>query len=92
MIYNIIYLSSFEKDVKKIDKVLKVKLKESIEKIKEYPEIGYLLTGDLQGFRSYHFKNNNVEYRIAYIIDDNNLVFIKFSKRENFYEELKRRL
>jgi len=89
--YNPVYLSSFEKDVKKVDKPLKIKIKESVNEILENPYCADELVGDLKGYLSYHFKLQNLEYRIAFKIDGNNVVFIKFGTRENFYEELKRR-
>ncbi len=92
MIYNPVYLSSFEKDVKRIDKPLRKKIKDAVDEILENPFSADELTGDLKGFLSYHFRLQSVYYRIAFKIDGNNIVFIKFGKRENFYEELKRRV
>jgi mRNA-degrading endonuclease RelE of RelBE toxin-antitoxin system len=46
------------------------------------------------GVYSYHLKYSGVDYRIAYTINDNELIvyFISAGTRENFYKTIKRRL
>jgi mRNA interferase RelE/StbE len=90
--YNPVYLPSFNREVKKIDKLLKKRVKEEVELLITDPSKGEELTGDLQGFQSYHLKYNQVQYRIAYKVEGEDIVFIKFGKRENFYKELKQRI
>jgi mRNA interferase RelE/StbE len=90
--YNPVYLSSFEKDVKKVDPPLKKKIKDAVYEVLKNPASANELTGELKGFSSYHFKFNRVDYRVAFRIDGKDIVFIKFGKRENFYDELKRRI
>ena len=76
-----------------IDKELKRKFREAIDRILEDPTLGTAKTGDLKGMHGYDFYYNKTNYELAYtIIRDNQgniVVIIMAGTRENFYEELK---
>ena len=89
------YHPQVKKDLKGLDKQVYIKVKtEFIFTILENPFHSEELFGNLAGIYSFHFKINKVEYRIAYFINEKNktLFFIKIGKRENFYEEIKKRI
>lgn len=54
------------------------------------PYAGEKLSGALHFLYSFHFKSENVEYRVAYTIDTKKeVIIIHFAHtRENFYEKL----
>lgn len=56
------------------------------------PFAGKKLSGVLHFLCSFHFKSQNVSYRVAYTIDlQKKLIVIHFAHtRENFYEKLRR--
>ena len=88
------YHPGVKKDLKKIDKPINLEIKNFyIPKILNDPYNSEELKGDLTGIRSYHFKQDNVNYRISYLIyDTENIVYIlMIRKRENFYKILRRR-
>jgi len=89
------YHPQVKKDLKKLDKSVKEKIKNKyIPEILENPESGVSLVGDLIGIRSYHFTYSKQQYRIAYFVDDDNkIIFIQMiAKRGDFYTLLKRRI
>jgi addiction module RelE/StbE family toxin len=89
------YHPKVKKDLKKIDKSIKSKVRDfHIPKILNDPYYADDLTGDLSGIWSYHFKKDKVQYRISYIINEvQKIVYIlMIGKRESFYEILRRRL
>ncbi|MEX0622076.1 MAG: type II toxin-antitoxin system RelE/ParE family toxin [Candidatus Woykebacteria bacterium] len=59
--------------------------------LEENPLAGEKLSGSLSFLYSFHFNYEDVQYRVAYTIDQNEkLVIIHFAdKRENFYEKLR---
>ena len=51
-----------------------------------------MLKGNLHNLYSYHFKENSVDYRIAYEIKDSRIIFYyMIAKRENFYKNIQLR-
>ncbi|KPA10860.1 Addiction module toxin, RelE/StbE [Candidatus Magnetomorum sp. HK-1] len=93
--YEIKFHPKVKKDLKKLDPSICKKIRtEHIPKIQIDPEIGNMLTGDLNGTHSYHFKIAKQTYRIAYIVDKiNKIIFVQMiGKRGNFYVLLKRRI
>ena len=91
--YEIAFQSSVEKDIKKLDRSVRDKVKDEVlNLIRENPEIGEELLGDLAGIRSFHFEHNRVQYRIACVVEDDIIYVLMVAKRENFYDVLKRRL
>ena len=87
------YRRSALKDIGKLEQSIK-KLNLVVEKIKEQPDLGSPLTGDLKGYYSYSCRFAGVSYRIVYSYDiDNSLVIIEMiGSRENIYETFKRRI
>lgn len=79
---------------KKYDELLKEKIKEESRKIAASPYSAKHLSPPLTGIFSHTFHYKNLEYRIAYRVNENkHLVEIVLVKsRENFYEVLKRML
>lgn len=89
------YHPQVKKDLKKLDKPIREKIKDKyIFDILEEPEIGIELVGDLNGIRSFHFFYSKQQYRIAYIVnEDEKIIFILMvAKRGDFYTLLKRRI
>ena len=95
MSYKDSYHPRVKSDLKKIDIGVAREIHDiHLEIILKKPYVSEELYGDLKGVRSYHFKKNKVDYRIAYSINENEKViyFLMIGKRENFYEILRRRL
>lgn len=95
MSYKDAYHPRVKSDVKRLDKsVARDIYSVHLSKILHAPRTGEKLYGDLEGVFSYHFRKNNVDYRIAYMIDDTaKIVYVvMIGKRESFYEILQRRL
>lgn len=92
--YELVVLNSASRQLKKFDKLIRVKLINELEKIAENPYIGELLKGDLATIYSYHLKITGAEYRIAYQIKEQKIVVVimQIGTRENFYEKLKMQL
>jgi mRNA interferase RelE/StbE len=91
----VIYLPAFENYIKKIkDKVLKEKIRDAINEIRENPNIGEAKKGDLSGIFCYDIYYQKTNYEIAYYLyhqEDGSVVVIMMAgTRENFYEALKR--
>lgn len=76
-------------DLKKIDKYVIKKIKNiHLNNILKNPYKFDTLKGKLSNLYSYHFKENSVEYRIAYEIKDDIVIFyFMIGKRENFYKK-----
>ena len=81
-------------DLKKLDKQIIKKIKNiHIQNIAKNPYNYPKLKGNLSNFFSYHFRENKVDYRIAYeIIDQNIVLYLIIAKRENFYNHLLKRI
>jgi addiction module RelE/StbE family toxin len=95
MSYRDTYHPKVKSDLKKLDKpVVREIYTEHLDRILNKPYSAEELSGDLDGVFSYHFRKNNVDYRIAYTADaEKKIVLVAMiGKRENFYEMLKRRL
>ena len=89
------YHPQVKKDLKKIDTPIRIKIKENvIPNILKNPAIGVSLTGNLNGIQTYHFTYVRQQYRIAYIVDENDkIVFIQMiAKRGDFYTLLRKRI
>ncbi len=80
-------------DLKKLDKGVVVSIREKhLDTILKDPYKNNKLKGSLSLLYSYHFKENATEYRIAYEIIDNEILFyLMIAKRENFYKKIKTR-
>jgi len=89
------YHPRVKRDLRKIDKAVESEVKDHhIPRILHDPCLADELTGDLAGIRSYHFKKGKVQYRISYIVDEEQKIvyILMIGKRESFYEILRRRL
>jgi len=95
-VYKEKYHPQVKKDIKKLDKpLIKEILNKHLQIILENPiTVCDQLIGDLSGIYSYHFKFNRIHYRIAYIINEieQQIYILSISKRESFYQILKRRI
>ena len=91
--YKLTYSPAAIKYIKKIrNKSLKAELKRAIDDIANDPYIGEAKMGDLQGIFGYDVYYDSVNYEIAYIIREKEILvtIIMVGTRENFYSELKR--
>ncbi len=88
------YRRSVLKDIGKLKQSIKKELIQEVEKIKEQPDLGTPLKGDLKGYFSYSCRFAGVSYRILYSYDiDKSLIIIEMiGSRENIYEIFKRRI
>jgi addiction module RelE/StbE family toxin len=85
---------SFKKDLKNLDKKVAVEVRDiHLDRIHCNPFENPKLKGDLDGVYSYHFKSNNTQYRIAYSVENEEIIFYYMvAKRENFYKQLTNRI
>lgn len=92
--YEVVILNSAAKQLRNLDKPVKNKIIAALEQIAENPFGAERLKGDLAAVYSHHLKVGGIEYRIAYQIKEQEIVvvIIQIGTRENFYEELKKRL
>ena len=90
----LLILRSAAQFLKKLDRLLKMKVLQVLEEIAQNPLLGQKLTGDLKTVYSYHFRDNGVEYRLAYLFheEDERIIVIFVGTRENFYAELRKRM
>ncbi|OGI30890.1 MAG: hypothetical protein A2287_05940 [Candidatus Melainabacteria bacterium RIFOXYA12_FULL_32_12] len=90
--YEIFLTNTANKSQKKLDKPLRLKIKDSLTQIANDPEgLGEKLTSPLTNIYSHHIKYTGKEFRIAYSIDTDNLIVIVhlIAAHENFYKKLK---
>jgi mRNA interferase RelE/StbE len=94
--HEIRFSSAAESYFKKLkEKKLKDAFYDALLKIRQDPYIGDKKQGDLIGVYSYDVRYMGINYEIAYIIYEENgqvVIVLLAGTRENFYEELKRRL
>lgn len=60
--------------------------------MKDRPDAGGVKKGDLAGIRVHKFKFHGQEYLMAYMVQQDSIVFYMVDAHENFYPELKRYL
>ena len=95
MAFEIFITSSARRAIKKLPYNIKEEVVTLCEDyIAKYPFDSEKLRKPLDECRSFHFKTNNVHYRIAYrIVEDYERIdVILVSTRENFYQKLRRAL
>ena len=92
--YQIVITSSAKKAAKKLPKQIKKEIVEQSQKLKQNPYLGEKLSGSLHFLYSFHLRFKNVDYRIAYTVDNfQKLIIVHLvGSREGFYERLKRLL
>lgn len=90
--YQRVVTPSAKRALKKLSRPVREELMRATEILKTDPFAGEKLSGALHFLYSFHFKSQNVEYRLAYTVDhQKKLVIIHFAHtRENFYEKLRR--
>ena len=81
-----------KRSLKTLPVAIRLSLIEATEALEHNPYSGKKLTGSLYFLYSFHFKIKNVDYRVAYTIDDaRKLIIIHLAhSRENFYKKLRR--
>ncbi|NLA06482.1 MAG: type II toxin-antitoxin system mRNA interferase toxin, RelE/StbE family [Firmicutes bacterium] len=94
MMYTIIVPNSVRKGLKKLDKPVVKKILDSLEVLSQKPTLGIPLSGNLAELRKLNIYHHKTEYRIVYraLHDQVEIHIIHIGTRENFYNELKRRL
>lgn len=94
MIYKLEFHPSFKKDLKNLDKKIALEVRDiHLDKICNSPFENPKLKGDLDGIYSYHFKSANTQYRIAYSVENEEIIlYYMVAKRENFYRQLTNRI
>ena len=78
---DVVYTNKFEKEVKRLDSSIKIKVIKQIERIIRGPNIGKPLRYDLKGEKTIYVK----PYRIIYAFDKNTLTFLRVEHRKNVY-------
>lgn len=95
MAFKVFITSSAKRAVKKLPRDVKVEIVALCEKhISKHPFDAEKLQKPLDECYSFHFRMNNVHYRIAYrIVEDcERIDIILAGTRENFYQKLRRAL
>ena len=90
--YTRVVTPAAKRSLKKLPVQIRKALVSATKKLETNPYAGEKLSGVLHFLYSFHFKHNNVEYRVAYTVDhDRTLIIIHFANTcENFYEKLRR--
>jgi len=94
MVFKEEFHSKIKSDLKQLDKSVVSNIKNiHLDKIIKNPYECEKLKGNLSQIYSYHFRENRVDYRIAYEIKDDVILFYyMIAKRENFYKSLEKRV
>ena len=90
--YQVFLTHTADKSQKKLDKPLRIRIRETLMTIAKDPEnTGEKLSTPLTNVYSSHIKYKGKEFRIAYTIDLDNLAVIihLIAAHENFYRKLK---
>ena len=92
--FRVIIPNSVKRDLNKLDKTALQTALLIMEGLSSNPFHGSTLTGIIDEVRKINFKVSNVQYRLVYKIyyAEYNVIVILVGTRENFYQELKRRL
>ena len=92
--YQIVITPSVKKSAKKLPKQTRQEITEQSQELKENPYVGEKLSGSLHFLYSFHLKFKNVNYRIAYTINNSQkqIIVHLIGSREGFYKRLKRLL
>ena len=91
--FKIFITSSAKRSAKKLSKEVKKEIVKLCEEyIVKHPFDSEKLQSPLSECRSFHFKLNNVHYRVAYRIVENEkrIDIVLVGTRENFYQRLRR--
>lgn len=90
--YQRVIAPSAKRSLKKLPLGAREDLLEATKILEINPLAGEKLSGPLYFLYSFHFKSNNVNYRVAYTVNHNKRqVEVHFADtRENFYHKLRR--
>ena len=83
---------AFKRDIKNLPLQLIDKLKNRLDEVLVNPYGFERLKGKLDEISKIEIRHLGVEYRLAFYVQKDVVVFLMFSKRENFYDYLKRRM
>ncbi len=83
---------AFKRDIKNLPTHLLDKLNKSIDEVLINPFRFDRLKGELREISKTKIRHLGVEYRLAFYIQKEIVVFLMFSTRENFYDYLRRRM
>ncbi|MBI2591384.1 MAG: type II toxin-antitoxin system RelE/ParE family toxin [Candidatus Brennerbacteria bacterium] len=88
--YRRVITPSAKRSLKKLPFSVRKTLVDSTKILESDPYAGEKLSGSLRFLYSFHFKVSNIQYRVAYTINQNDkLIIMHFAHtRENFYEKL----
>ncbi|AIF82369.1 cytotoxic translational repressor of toxin-antitoxin stability system [Candidatus Nitrososphaera evergladensis SR1] len=75
-----------EKEFSKLDSYTQKRVAKAIEEIRENPQVGILLTGDLAGYFKYKFG----KFRAVYSYDEEKIMIVALDTRDDVYDEIKR--
>ena len=78
---DVIYTDKFEKEVKRLDSSIKIKVVKQIERIIQSPNIGKPLRYDLKGEKTIYVK----PYRVIYSFDKDTITFLRVEHRKSVY-------
>ncbi|WP_294877822.1 type II toxin-antitoxin system mRNA interferase toxin, RelE/StbE family [Sulfurimonas sp. RIFOXYB12_FULL_35_9] len=94
MIFKEEFHPKIKSDLKQIDKGVVEKIKIlHLNNILQDPCRYEPLKGSLSNLYSYHFRENKVEYRIAYEVKEETVIFYyMIGKRENLYKNIETRI
>ena len=90
--YQAAFHPAFKRDIKNLPTQLLEKLNKSIDEILIDPLIFDRLKGELREISKIKIRHLGVEYRLAFYVQKEIVVFLMFSTRENFYDYLRRRM
>ena len=82
----------FEQRVKRFSKAQKLALDEQVLRIARNPGVGTEKKGDLRGVFVHKFKIRDVQYLLAYRVNEDRLELIMIGPHQNYYRDLKRYL
>jgi len=83
---------AFKRDIKNLPTQLLDKLNKSIDEVLINPFRFDRLKGKLKEISKTKIRHLGVEYRLAFYIQKEIVIFLMISTRENFYEYLRRRM
>ena len=90
--YQAVFHPAFKRDIKNLPAQLLDKLNKSIDEILINPFRFDRLKGELKEISRTRIRHLGVEYRLAFYIQKEIVVFLMISTRENFYDYLRRRM
>ncbi len=90
--YRRVVTPSAKRSLKKLSLATRKALFDTTRILETNPHAGEKLSGSLYFLYSFHFKISNVQYRVAYTLDQKQkLVIVHLADtRENFYDKLRR--